>query len=407
MKTLNDFTPEIKAKIPAYKAMAIEGIYDGKLYSNFNAKNAEAAIEWNYKQINMKAPIVLVAENPLEQQLMFNYLNTSKADAINELISKKADRELINDALVEAIKAGPKYSKADLGILKTFNNSHLFTLNVYSNCYYAWFKFIKDEFNLPLTIEAEFEECFRLQRASSVYSCIFSEEVAVVCKYPKRIFQEDSDQFRLHNKEGQAVEWGSLTGVKFDCYYILGRNIEEELFLKLKNKQYTLQDFLSEEDEEIKSACVSYLQETEGDGYLVNFFRDNLKEVDTYVDRKSEEYLEGTTKGMNVGVYTLFKGTINEVDIAYVRCYCPSTDRMFFLGVSSEHRTAKDAIASLYRVPRILKQHIKEINRQGERYSTTFTDEGTAVMKGMTKEQTEDLVSITGEEYFAKMKYEY
>jgi len=407
MKTLKDLTPEIEAKIPAYKKMAIEGVYDGKLYREFDVKKAEAAIEWNYKQIGLKAPIVLVAENPMEQQLMFNFLNTSKAKKITDLISKKADRQLIEEALIESVKSAPKYSKEDLNTLKTVNNSYLFTLNVYSNCYYAWFKFIKEEFNLPLTVEKEFEECFKLQRESGVYSCIFSEEVAVVCKYPKKIFQESEGQFRLHNVEGQAVEWGSVTGIQFDCYYIMGRNLDKELFFKLKNKQYTVADFASESDEEIKSACISYMQETEGDGYLVHFFKDNLKQVDTYVDKKSEEYLEGTTQGMNVGVYDLFKGSINSVDIAYVRCYCPSTDRMFFLGVSSEHTKAKDAIASLYRVPRKLKDHIKEINRQGERFSTTFTDEGTKALKSMSEEEVKDLISIGGNEYFSKMKYEY
>ena len=110
---------------------------------------------------------------------------------------------------------------------------------------------------------------------------------------------------------------------------------------------------------------------------------------------------------MNVGVYTLFKGQINNTDIAYVRCYCPSTDRMFFLGVNSEHNNAKDAIASLYRVPRKLKQHITHINRQGERFSTNFTKYGLALLKTLDKKDIEDLVSISGSEYFGKIKYEY
>ena len=30
-------------------------------------------------------------------------------------------------------------------------------------------------------------------------------------------------------------------------------------------------------------------------------------EVDTFVHKKNEKYLEGTKKGMNIGVYTLFR----------------------------------------------------------------------------------------------------
>jgi hypothetical protein len=80
---------------------------------------------------------------------------------------------------------------------------------------------------------------------------------------------------------------------------------------------------------------------------------------------------------------------------------------MFFLGVSSEHNNAKDAIASLYRIPKKLSKEIKAINRQGERFSTTFTTNGLNILKSIKKEDVEDLVSISGDEYFSKIKYEY
>jgi hypothetical protein len=208
---------------------------------------------------------------------------------------------------------------------------------------------------------------------------------------------------RLHdiNKASVIFKDGS------EYFYIQGRNIAKELFEKLKSGNYLISDFIKENDEEIKSACIAYLQEVNGDNYLINFFRQNLKEIDTYVDRKEFQYLEGTTKGMNIGVYTLLKGVINNVNIAYVRCYCPSTDRMFFLGVSSVYNNAKDAIASLYRVPKLLCKEIKDIKRQGERYSTTFTTKGIEILKNISKKEAEDLVSITGHEYFSKIKYEF
>jgi len=140
---------------------------------------------------------------------------------------------------------------------------------------------------------------------------------------------------------------------------------------------------------------------------LFRFFSKDLKEVDTYTDKKDEKYLKGTTGGMNVGVYTLFKGGINGEKVAYVRCYCPSTDRMFFLGVAPENKNAKDAIASLYRIPSKLKSHIKSIARQGERFSTTFTDAGTKIMKSLSESDTANLVSINGNDYFKLMSYEY
>lgn len=149
------------------------------------------------------------------------------------------------------------------------------------------------------------------------------------------------------------------------------------------------------------------MQQSKGEDYLVSFFKDNLIKVNTFVDKKDKKYLEGTTDGMNVGVYTLFKGEINNTQIAYVRCYCPSSDRMFFLGVSSEYNNAKDAIASLARIPRKLKPYLKNLMRQGERVVSTYTKEGWDVYKKLKKEDIEDLVSLDGNMYFKKMSYEY
>ena len=78
MKTLNDFTPEIKAKIPEYINNALDGIFDGKRYENFSLDNAEKAVYWNYEKCGKKKPIVIVAENIYEAQIYFNYLKANK-----------------------------------------------------------------------------------------------------------------------------------------------------------------------------------------------------------------------------------------------------------------------------------------------------------------------------------------
>jgi hypothetical protein len=54
-----------------------------------------------------------------------------------------------------------------------------------------------------------------------------------------------------------------------------------------------------------------------------------------------------------------------------------------------------------------LKKHIKYIQRQGERFSTVFTDAGKELITKLKPEELEDMVSITGDEYFGKMRYEY
>lgn len=191
--------------------------------------------------------------------------------------------------------------------------------------------------------------------------------------------------------------------------YINGVLIPNELFDKLINNEYTFKEFITEENEEFKATVLFFLEEKFGTVGVFDFIRENLQEVDTYVDIKKVEYLEGTTKSEKIGVYTLFKGLVNNLQIAYVRCFCPSTDRMFFLGVKPNESNAKDAIASLYRVPTIIKDNIVSLSRQGEKFSTIFDDETIKKLENneFTKKELSSYSTITGNQYFEYITYEF
>jgi len=264
-----------------------------------------------------------------------------------------------------------------------------------------WYKFIQDEFKLNTKKENDLNWLYENVNKSNIAKCFLCKRVVLVLRMPKKIHFKNS---RLHNAESSAIQYDNQ-----EMYFIEGVKITKPLFEKLQSKKYTIQDFTKESNEEIKSACIGYLQEVHGDEYIINFFREYLKEIDTFVDKKEEKYLKGTTGGMNVGVYTLFKGSVNNIDIAYVRCYCPSTDRMFFLGVQPRNTNAKDAIASLYQVPKILKNNIETISRQGEKFSTTFDNETTEKLKNNEFSETElkEYVSLSGKDYFELMTYEF
>jgi hypothetical protein len=82
---------------------------------------------------------------------------------------------------------------------------------------------------------------------------------------------------------------------------------------------------------------------------------------------------------------------------------------MFFLGVHENISNAKDAPASLCQVPIKLHKHLISINRQGEMFSFNFDEEGTKMLKNreLSKEDFKDVVSLSGDEYFSKLKFEY
>lgn len=238
---------------------------------------------------------------------------------------------------------------------------------------------------------------------SNVFEAFEFEKAVFAVRPPKEIHYNENRI--IHNIEGSAIKFLDDT----EIFIINGFSVTKELFMSLYNKTYTVEDFLKEPNEEIKSAVISFLQSRDGESGVYYFLKDNLKEVNTYTDIKDESKMEGTTKSTNIGVYTLFKGAINDIEIAYVRCYCPSTDRMFFLGVDPSNTNAKDAIASLYQVPSILKNNIVSISRQGEKFSTIFDEITTEKLKNKMYSESElkTYTNISGDEYFKLMSYEY
>jgi len=247
--------------------------------------------------------------------------------------------------------------------LKTYNNSYLFTLNVYSNSYYTWFKFIKDEFNLPLTIENDFEECFLLQRESGIYSAIFSEMVCIVSKYPKKVNRNLNND--LHSTSGIAIDWGySSELTNFNSYYINGRNIPTELFNSVLNKKYTFEEFCLENNEDIKGGVIAIIKENFGNEELVKFL--NAEVIDTKVfnhlsGHKETQKLWRTKNVINCLVND--KGEQGEY-MSWYEITCPSTGTVYMLDTLPTFKKV-DECAKFHRpsqIPKELEYNFTQFN---------------------------------------------
>ena len=375
---LEQLTKEQESLMISVKDKWINQLYDLK---EINVPQLTKGVEWLYSFCKMDKPQILICESILEAQILVNVLK-SRDNVRDNVGAKVWDNVWANvwaNVRDNGIKVEPTCSCGDIND-------------------YGWVSFYDFFTQIGVLKNDNFNEFMSLLE-SNYYSMIQMDKVCIVIKNPKHILLNEQKQ--LSSTKDYAIKFNDGWGM----YFVNGLYLSDELFNKLSKKEYTSEDFFKEDNEEIKSVCIAFMQQEFGDDYVFNFLRQNLKEINTYVDKKDDALLEGTTRGMNVGVYTLFKGEINNVEISYIRCYCPSTDRMFFLGVDPIHNNAKDAIASLYKIPRKVKPFIKEINRQGERFSTILTNN--SILDSLTKEDVNDIVSITGDEYFTLMKYEY
>jgi hypothetical protein len=353
---LTKLIPEQKQSLKAKKEYHVAKWLN---YAKIDKQKAVDVIRFVYSLIKRPMPTIYEASNPLEAQRLANKLK---------------------------------------GTSKKF-----YPFGTYLTSYWASFYAYYDTFvDFGIITNEKFPKYFELRKVldSNIFLTIEFDKAIILVGKPEVCLKNKRG---LHCLTGKAIRWADGYGY----HYVNGRRLPEKYFLSISDKTYSMDDFIREENEEYKSTCIAFMQEKYGEEYLVNFFREHLKEVDSFTDKKDQQYLQGTTGGMNVGVYTLFKGKINGESIAYVRCYCPSTDRMFFLGVDSVYTKAKDAIASLYRIPAKLKPHIESISRQGERFSTILSEEGLKLAKSLPEEDIKNVTHLTGAEYFKKMKYEY
>jgi len=174
---------------------------------------------------------------------------------------------------------------------------------------------------------------------------------------------------------------------------------------KVLDGTLTSKEFFAYSNEELRSAIIEYCVSED----ILQWLMDNVlkaKVVDTYVDKKTVEKLSNPNS-MTVGVYTLFKGKTDAIQLAFVRCYCPSSDRMFYLKVDPAHTSAKDAIASLCRPPKVLHPYIKSLSRQGERFIYYFNDLEKVREILKDKKALKETAPLSGDFYFDNMIYEY
>jgi hypothetical protein len=170
----------------------------------------------------------------------------------------------------------------------------------------------------------------------------------------------------------------------------------EDIYNESKTKEYNPESVLTQRiSEEIKGIVLEFNP---------SLISKALKKIDTYVNKK-----ETSKSSTYVGVYDLFTGKLNDVDVSFVRCYCPSTDRMFMLETETGFTKAEDAIASLAKFPSVLKDKINGIRRNGEVFHFEMSQEDIDLVKRgrYPEDKIKELDGFfSGKEYFEMLKFE-
>lgn len=148
-------------------------------------------------------------------------------------------------------------------------------LSVFSIFYLTFIKFLTEELRLPMPDKDDFRSFFDLHRESGIFSCCCSEQIAIICKYPKKIFQDENRNQELHNSLGSAIEWNHAFA-KFGCHYIEGTYLATKLFEKVNSRELSYEIFTRIMSDWEKVAVITLMKENFGDEELFHFFDGRL-----------------------------------------------------------------------------------------------------------------------------------
>jgi hypothetical protein len=209
---------------------------------------------------------------------------------------------------------------------------------VHSDYYYHYFEFLHKELGIKLDEKTNtlFQDIFRLQRESGVYSAIFSEALCVVSKYPKKVHRNNA--LDLHNTAGPAVEWGAHSPqTNFDGHYINGRSVPKKLF-----EGFSKEEFLSEQNEDTRAAMFE-LVEARGEGSMLTFLGAESFNKETVVHANGDlEELEIYQTKEKFKECRDLSGKSN-VPLAWLKLTCPSTGSTYLISTDPSFKTASEA----------------------------------------------------------------
>lgn len=350
MKTLEDLTPEIRAKMEVYKRECVEDLYSGKEWRDYDPKNTEIYVDYVYGMAAQIKPVVIIANDPTEYKLYYNLLfndefEENKCAKLHENIDRlfnlkngkpnQAKADDLQNQINRFLQSNKKIVNRDNAI--EAKNNFLFVCSEYARVYLMWYYFISKEFDMKLSKNQEhLEWLYEHVKQSSVSRAFFCDKVCLVLRMPSRIIRNN---IGFHSVYEPAIQFGP----DFSLYYINGRRVDEEIFKNYEAGTLTFEMFQKEQNEDVRASIATLIIEREGHEGFMRFLGARviassvIKHAGDYTEtirlfRTSQKYPEAQNS----------KGDINQ-PYAWVEFTCPSTGQVYCIPTCP---TLNDAVAA-------------------------------------------------------------
>ena len=365
MKTLDDLTPEIEARIPLYKERVLKGLCNGTEYKTNKLSDTIKYVHKIYELSDNDKPLVILAKNPKEYKLLFTllpYILSSKTLTLDsKLYDKLYDRlgdllpetmESLNESMVSILNANNldiltekkdnsinDYDAIIKELSSSLNRSSWgWYCSIYSRIYLTWFKFIQDEFKIEHDKMEILDELYGLINKTFISRCYFTSKFVLVLKTPKTIeFNEDNV---LHNVNGPSY---NFDGDDNNFYHVNGREVP----MKYITEDITKEMFLNETNEDLKACMITIIKERDGNEGLLKFLNAEL------IDEQKLAHYDGYDE-----IIKLYKtkesynflqdryGNFNQ-KYCWTEITCPSTNSVYLIDNSADFTDALVALKFL------------------------------------------------------------
>jgi hypothetical protein len=389
MKTLDDLTPEIRAKFPEYISRSRDPLLSGEEYKNYERETITSYIKKVFELSGHDEPVVVVADDVTQFRIFYNWLLQSETILSTLYMLKNnpfALKQVVEDKMKDDDNPTPGFHSSDLleecaeelalemkDILvdtklpkekieqlcnevrylfvdqladKTEKEvkvpSHwVFECSVYSRDYYTLYKFLVEEFKMHDRLKPETLETlnwFYDHKINNIGRCYFAEGVALVLRIPEVVHVNEEGQ--LHNAHGPALSWN---GGKNPLYYLNGRSIEPELFQKAYDMSLTVEDFRSFTNEEDRAAVASVIQEAHGHDKFMEFIGVTMIDEQEIIHPSGHKEVGRLYRGTQSFAHLQDHHGNQNQPYAYLEMTCPSTGQTYTIETSAAFTDVVDA----------------------------------------------------------------
>jgi hypothetical protein len=332
VKTILDLTPEIEAQIPIWKDRAIKDLYNGVEYKNWKKEDTVSFVKYCYKLAEETPPLVIVANTIKEYKTFYNLVFTENNycdDLIQDLIARNDNDYNIEEKLRELAQTVNLKNEQ-------VNTHYIFLMSEYSRVYLMWYKFIQDNFNIEHDQKEILDYLYENVNKANIAKGYFCEGIALILRMPS-VIKRNEIGFHSTDNEG-AIQYPDMK-----MHYINGREMPDWIFDKYFSKTLTFDDFMKEQNEDIKAGIIVLIQENEGNEGLLNFLNAELIDESTLVHKSG--HMETIRLYKSKEKFSFLRDHLGNSNVPYAWFYekCPSTGTEYLLDSSAALMTAIEA----------------------------------------------------------------